>query len=97
MVSLFLVGLGWNFLFIGGSTLLIEIHTPAERAKTQAAHDFMVFAITAAGSFLSGHLLFNFGWTMVNLIALPFIVAVTLLVLWYAFIGQREEPALPSA
>ncbi len=95
LVSMFLVGLGWNFLFIGGSTLLTETYTTAERAKTQAAHDFMVFATTALGSFLSGHLLFNFGWDLVNLMALPFIVAVTLLIIWYAFISRGQEKALP--
>ncbi len=95
LASMLLVDLGWNFLFIGGSTLLTEVHTPAERAKTQAAHDFMVFATTASGSFLSGQLLFNFGWEMVNLMALPFIVAVTLLIAWYAFIRRNQEQAAP--
>ena len=96
MISMFLVGVGWNFLFIGGSTLLTEVHTPAERAKTQAAHDFMVFATTAAGSFLSGQLLHRFGWEQVNLMALPFIVAVTLLVIWFAFIRRAEEQAVTA-
>jgi predicted MFS family arabinose efflux permease len=90
MVSMFLLGLGWNFLFVGGSTLLTEVHTASERGKVQAAHDFMVFATTALGSFLSGQLLFNFGWERVNLMALPFIVAVTLLVIWFAFIRRAE-------
>jgi len=93
--SMFLVGLGWNFLFVGGSTLLTEVHTAAERAKTQAVHDFMVFATTASSSFLSGQLLFNFGWELVNLIALPFIAAVTLLIVWYAFIRRNQEQAVP--
>jgi MFS family permease len=97
IISMFLVGLGWNFLFIGGSTLLTEVYTTAERAKTQAAHDFMVFATTAAGSFLSGQLLYNYGWEMVNIIALPFIVAVTLLVIRFAFIRRAEEQAAAAA
>ena len=98
MISMFLVGVGvgWNFLFVGGSTLLTEVHTAAERAKTQAAHDFMVFAVTASGSFLSGQLLYRFGWDEVNLVALPFIVAVTLLIIWYAFIRRREEQTLAA-
>jgi MFS family permease len=96
MVALFLVGLGWNFLFIGGSTLLTEVHTNAERGKVQAAHDFLVFATTAAGSFLSGQLLYRLGWEQVNLMALPFIVAATLLVIWYAFIRRAEEQAIST-
>ncbi|MBC8239506.1 MAG: MFS transporter [Alphaproteobacteria bacterium] len=95
MVAMFLVGLGWNFLFIGGSTLLTEVYTPAERAKTQAAHDFMVFATTASGSFLSGQLLFNFGWETVNLAALPLVIAVTMLITWYAFVRRNQAQALP--
>jgi len=91
VLSMFLVGVGWNFLFVGGSTLLTEVHTNAERAKTQAAHDFLVFAMTAIGSFSSGQLLQRFGWEQVNLMALPFIVAVTVLVIWYAFIRRAEE------
>jgi predicted MFS family arabinose efflux permease len=93
VISMFLVGVGWNFLFIGGTTLLTEVHTAAERAKTQAAHDFMVFATTAAGSFLSGQLLFRLGWDQVNLMALPFIVGVTVLIIWYAFVRRAEERA----
>ncbi len=96
VISMFLVGVGWNFLFIGGSTLLTEVHTTAERAKTQAAHDFLVFAMTAAGSFLSGQLLYRYGWDEVNLMALPFVIGVTLLVIWYAFIRRAEERALSA-
>ena len=94
VLSMFLVGVGWNFLFVGGSTLLTEVHTNAERAKTQAAHDFLVFAMTAIGSFSSGQLLQRFGWEQVNLMALPFIVAVTVLVIWYAFIRRAEEHSI---
>ncbi len=96
MVAMFLVGIGWNFLFIGGSTLLTEVHSKAERAKVQAAHDFLVFATTAGGSFLSGQLLYRLGWEQVNLMALPFIVAATLLVIWYAFIRRAEEQAIST-
>jgi len=96
MIAMFLVGLGWNFLFIGGSTLLTEVHTNAERAKVQAAHDFLVFATTAGGSFLSGQLLYRYGWEQVNLMALPFIVAATLLVIWYAFIRPAEAQTLST-
>ena len=94
IVAMFLVGIGWNFLFIGGTTLLTEVHSNAERAKVQAAHDFLVFATTAGGSFLSGQLLYRLGWEQVNLMALPFIVAATLLVIWYAFIRRAEEQAI---
>lgn len=74
-VGLLLLGIGWNFLFIGATTMVTELHTPSERAKTQAANDFLVFGATATSSFLSGTLLHYFGWTTVNLVALPFIAA----------------------
>jgi MFS family permease len=96
MVSMFFLGMGWNFLFVGGSTLLTEVHTPSERGKTQAAHDFMVFATTALGSFLSGQLLFNFGRERVNLMALPLIITATLLVIWFGFIQRAEDTAAPT-
>jgi len=96
-VSLFLMGIGWNFLFVGGSTMLTTVYTTAERAKTQAAHDFMVFATTAGSSFLSGKLLHEFGWQTINYVAVPFIAGVTILVLWYAVAESRRDRPATSA
>lgn len=81
--ALLLLGIGWNFLFVGGTTLLTEAYAPAERAKTQAANDFIVFSTVAASSLLSGSLLYHYSWQTVNYAALPFIVAVTLAILWF--------------
>jgi MFS family permease len=73
--SLLLLGVGWNFMFVGGTTLLTETYSPAERAKTQAINDFCVFGMVAVGSFLSGVLYDTLGWRAVNLgIALPMLV-----------------------
>ncbi len=65
--ALILVGVGWNFLYIGGSSLLIEAYLPEERAKTQAVNDFLVFGMVTIASFASGTLHHAFGWTGVNL------------------------------
>lgn len=73
--GLILLGVGWNFLFIGGTTLLTEAYNPAERAKTQAAHDFLMFAAVSLGSFSAGGLLNTWGWRSVNLTTLPFLGA----------------------
>lgn len=73
-VALLLLGVGWNFLFVGATTMITELHTPAERAKTQAANDLLVFGATATSSFLSGALLHSYGWATVNYVAVPFIV-----------------------
>ena len=73
-----LVGLGWNFCFIGGSTLLTTVYRPTERAKTQAAHDFLEYATTAVTTGMSGLVLATLGWSFVNLLALPMIAIVLL-------------------
>lgn len=76
--GLILLGVGWNFLFIGGTTLLTEAYSPSERAKTQAAHDFLMFGSVSLASFSAGGLLNAWGWQSVNLTALPFLgVALT--------------------
>jgi MFS family permease len=65
-VGLLLLGVGWNFLFVGATTLLTETYRPEERAKVQALNDFCVFATTAVASFSAGALQFNLGWQSMN-------------------------------
>lgn len=79
-----LVGLGWNFTFVGGTTLLTTTYTPSERAKTQASHDFAVYGTTATAAGLSGILQANVGWTVVNIAALPMMGVVLAGVIWLA-------------
>jgi predicted MFS family arabinose efflux permease len=90
-MAMFLLGVGWNFMYVGGSTLLTECHTPAERAKTQAANDFMVFATMAISSMSSGLLLSKSGWHAVNLGSIPFLVLALGATLW--LILQRRSTA----
>jgi MFS family permease len=80
--ALFLLGLGWNFMYVGGSALLTECHTPAERAKTQAANDFMVFVTMAISSLSSGLLLNVSGWRAVNYGSIPFLLLATAATVW---------------
>lgn len=80
--ALVLLGVGWNFMFIGGTSLLTETHTPAERAKTQAVNDFAVFSTVTLASFSSGVLHSRIGWEAVNLgMVLPLLVAVMAVIL----------------
>jgi MFS family permease len=72
--GLTLLGVGWNFLFVGGTTLLTQAYRPAERAKTQAAHDFMMMTVVSIASFSAGGLLNAWGWNTVNLTVLPFLI-----------------------
>jgi len=86
--GLIFLGLGWNFMFIGGSTLLTSAYNEEERAKTQAAHDFMVFTLVAISAFASGALHELIGWTAVNLISAVPVAIAFLAVIWY-----RLQPA----
>src|SRR5438309_6094511 len=64
--TLMVLGVGWNFGFVGASALVLETHLPQERNKVQAFNDFLVFGMMAVGSFSSGQLLANFAWSAVN-------------------------------
>ncbi len=88
--AMFLLGVGWNFMYVGGSALLTECYSPAERAKTQAANDFMVFATMAISSVSSGLLLNKSGWHAVNLGSIPFLFLATASTLWLMW---RRRPA----
>jgi predicted MFS family arabinose efflux permease len=69
--TLIVIGVGWNFGFVGASALVLETHQPQERNKVQAFNDFLVFGAMAVGSFSSGQLLANYGWSAVNLVVFP--------------------------
>ncbi len=92
--ALFLLGVGWNFMYVGGSALLLECHTPAERAKTQAANDFLIFVTMAISSMASGVLLNKSGWHAVNYGSIPFLVIATAATLWLMWRrrGSRVAP-----
>ncbi len=90
--ALLLLGVGWNFAFIGASTLLTETYRPAERARIQAFNDFMVGIAIAGASFCSGWLHGRFGWEAVNLGVVAPLVAVIVALLWLR--GRRAAEAL---
>ncbi len=71
--GMILVGLGWNFGFIGASALVTETHRASERTKVQSFNDFLVFGTMVVGSFSSGRILVDFGWDMVNMIVFPLV------------------------
>jgi MFS family permease len=72
--TLMVLGVGWNFGFVGASALVLETHLPQERNKVQAFNDFLVFGTMAVGSFSSGQLLANYGWSAVNMVVYPPVV-----------------------
>ncbi|MDD9798922.1 MAG: MFS transporter [Gammaproteobacteria bacterium] len=80
--GLVLLGVGWNFLYIGGTTLLTEVYRPSEKAKTQGVNDFLVSGATTATALSTAALYSGLGWHALNLAALPFIGVALLLTLW---------------
>ncbi|HEY0422979.1 MAG TPA: MFS transporter [Rhodopila sp.] len=88
--TLIVLGLGWNFGFVGASALVLETHRPQERNKVQAFNDFLVFGMMAVGSFSSGQVLANYGWSAVNLVVYP-PVLLGLTVLTLASFARRRR------
>ena len=88
-IGLIVLGLGWNFGFVGASSLVLETHRPEERNRVQSFNDFLVFGSNAVASFSSGKLLVESGWDAVNHVVVP-AVAVAALILFY---GKRKRQA----
>ena len=87
--SLVLLGVGWNFLYLGGTTLLTETYRPEERARAQGTNEQAIFIMMAISSFTSGMTVTTAGWARVNLLALPLVAIVGIALLWYAFRKQK--------
>lgn len=94
--ALVLLGVGWNFMYTGGTTMLIGAYKPAEKAKTQGINDVMVFTVMCISSFSSGALVSAAGWEWMNLGALPFLAVVAIAVLWLALL-RRQGTRVASA
>lgn len=94
LIALFTLGVGWNFLYIGGTTLLTEAYRPEERNRAQGAMDTCVFATMMVSSFASGALITTRGWTLLNLGSLLPLAAVALALLWLA--RQRRPRAVAA-
>jgi MFS family permease len=88
-IALLLLGVGWNFLFVGGTTLLTEAYTPAEKAKTQGVNDLLVFSMVALSALSSGLLHAWIGWARLNLAVLPALALTLLACLWLAARRRR--------
>jgi len=81
-VSMIFLGVGWNFLYIGGTTTLVRTYRGSERTRAQALNEFSVFGSSAAASLLSGTLIHYFGWNTLLLVSLPLIAAMLVLLIW---------------
>jgi MFS family permease len=91
--ALVLLGVGWNFLYVGGTTLLTTTYTPAEKGRAQATNDMTIFVVGLASSFSAGALLQMFGWQALNMLLLPWMAAAALALAW---LGLRQRKALKA-
>lgn len=89
-IAMAVVGVGWNFMFTAGTTLLLQTYTLAEKAKIQGINDFFVFGTVAVCSLAAGATYQAVGWAAVNLAALPLLVLVVVAIIW---LRARRVPA----
>jgi MFS family permease len=92
--SLVLLGVGWNFLFIGATTLLTDAYRPAEKAKAQGTNDASIAVVTAVSSFASGLILVSGGWETLNHAAIPFVLLMGVAIAW---LGVKRAKAPRAA
>ena len=90
--ALVLLGVGWNFLYVGGTTLLTYTYSMAERFRAQAVNEFLVFGVSASASMLAGTVMYFFGWGTLMLVPVPI-----LLVVCIALVMVRKDPLLNRA
>lgn len=92
--ALILLGVGWNFAFIGGTTLLAQTCRPAERLKVQAVNEFALFGPAALATLSAGWLYDRFGWVTLNLAVLPFLFAALIATIGIGQSMRRTAPAV---
>jgi MFS family permease len=90
-IGLILLGVGWNFGFIGATSMVTQCHRPHERNQVQSFNDFLVFGSMAVGSFASGNILVLFGWATVNEVVFPVVLAVGAMLLWLVLRDRRQS------
>jgi MFS family permease len=95
LIALFLLGVGWNFLFTGSTTLSMQAWTPEEKDRGQAAINFLVFATMALTSFASGALVTTQGWTWLNLGSILPVALTAVALLWLVLKQKSAAPAKP--
>jgi Arabinose efflux permease len=89
LIALTLIGIGWNFLFIGGTSLLVKTYSASEKGKAQATNDMSIFIINLLCSFSAAGLLNFLGWKWMNLALLPWLVICACLIIWLSIKGNK--------
>ena len=91
--ALVILGVGWNFLYLGGTTLLTETYRPEERARAQGTNEQAIFIMMTISSLSSGLTVTTAGWERVNLFALPLVAVVAIAIVWYALRERAHKAA----
>ena len=94
--ALVLLGVGWNFMFIGATTLLTEAYVPEEKGKAQALNDFLVFSTVTLSVLSAGSLQHLLGWQAVNYGVLPLIVVAVIAVTWLLLARRNQRKTMAS-
>lgn len=94
--ALLLLGVGWNFAFIGATALLTQTYEPAERARVQGLNELLVFSGAALGALLAGYWNALLGWQLMNLVLVP-VVATAMVVLWFSNRAEQRAVAAPQS
>ena len=89
-INLILLGIGWNFAFIGATTMVTQCHRPHERTAVQSLNDFLIFGTMAVSSFSSGQLLEKFGWQTVNEMLFPAVLIAGGMLAWLSLRDRRR-------
>ena len=92
--ALILLGIGWNFCFVGGSTLLTRIHSEAEKGRVQGVNEVIVFSFTATGSLASGFILDAFGWQVINQITFLLLAIAAMTTIFYVYKNRQQQTVI---
>lgn len=93
-IALFLLGVGWNFMFVGGTTLLARSYGPSEQANTQGIAEFIRFAATAVATLIAGPFLQVFGWATLNISIIPLIILAAAMTVWWNICERKSNLAI---
>ena len=90
IVGLVMLGIGWNFLYLGATTLLTESHLPAEKGVVQGVNEFLVFSITTLTAFASGYFYYQFGWEILNYFTIPVVSVTACIIILFGWSQYRN-------
>jgi len=90
-LALLLLGIGWNFLFVGGTTLLTDSYRSEEKAKVQALNDFLIFTTVTLASVSAGALQYKLGWQAVNMLVVPMLLIILMSIVWLMMKRRKES------